>query len=150
MIVSPWFSLSPSIKGLVLLIFCCLGGLFVCFYFYGVCDLPAYISIHHTHAVPTEARRERWLPWNWSNWLLWAAMWVLGISGLGTSVLTTDPSLHPVNLVKLNIITLFCPLFSSLQPLLCSPLLPSQITWLFSLILWHGVGEGRWTNYLTI
>lgn len=27
---------------------------------------------------PTEVRRGRWIPWNWSYRLLWAVMWVLG------------------------------------------------------------------------
>ena len=28
--------------------------------------LPAYVSMYHMHAVPTEVRRECWSPWNWS------------------------------------------------------------------------------------
>lgn len=39
--------------------------------------LPAIITVHHVHAVHTEARRGYQI-WNWSyRWFL-AAIWVLG------------------------------------------------------------------------
>lgn len=29
--------------------------------------LPASVSVHHTHAIPREARRGRWIPWSCSD-----------------------------------------------------------------------------------
>ena len=40
----------------------------------------AWISryVPHVLLVPTEARREGQIPWNWSYMWLWAVLWVLG------------------------------------------------------------------------
>lgn len=40
--------------------------------------LPACMYMYHVCLVSSEVRRRCWIPWNWNQRQLWAAMWMLG------------------------------------------------------------------------
>lgn len=54
-----------------MLMFKILKSVFICVYV-----LPACVSVYRMHAVPSKARRGRWITW---DWIVVSHIWVLGI-----------------------------------------------------------------------
>lgn len=61
--------------------------------------LSAYLSVYHMNAWCPQGPEEYWIPWNWSYWWLWTAMWALEIeprsSGNSASALTPHQFFNP-------------------------------------------------------
>jgi hypothetical protein len=67
---------------------------FLFYYGYG-CFARKYVCAPCVSLVPREARREHWIPWNWSYRQLWATMWVLGVEPGSFGRATPEPTFQP-------------------------------------------------------
>lgn len=61
--------------------------------------LPAFMSLHHEHAISAEVRRECLIPWNWNKKWLQGTVWLQGgeprCSAREWVLLSTELSISP-------------------------------------------------------